>query len=157
MSASAAPGKTRLANVYRLAVDGGAGGPGRWTVYLVDLPGYGYARGGPGAARELAAVAEGYLARRPGRGDSGTPTLLLVDARHPGLEADVDALAWLRSLGVEPHVVATKVDKLTRAERARNLRTIEETVGTAALPVSAVSGEGLDALWRLIARLAARK
>ena len=153
---SAAPGKTRLANVYRFAVDGGAGGPGRWTVYLVDLPGYGYARGGPGAARELAAVAEGYLARGPGRGERGTPTLLLVDARHPGLQADVDALAWLRSLGVEPHVVATKVDKLTRAERARNLKTAQAALGTAVMDVSAATGEGLDELWRLIAQLARR-
>jgi GTPase SAR1 family protein len=41
---SAAPGKTRLANVFRVVVDGGPGGPGRWPVYFVDLPGYGYAR-----------------------------------------------------------------------------------------------------------------
>jgi len=53
---SAAPGKTRLANVYRVSLEGG-GGPGRWELYLVDLPGYGYARGGAESAQELAAVA----------------------------------------------------------------------------------------------------
>ena len=48
---SAAPGKTRLVNFYRITMEGGPGGPGRWPVYLVDLPGYGYARGGEDAAR----------------------------------------------------------------------------------------------------------
>ena len=67
-----------------------------------------------------------------------------------------DALAWLRSLGVEPHVVATKVDKLTRAERARNLKTAQAALGTAVMAVSAATGEGLDELWRLIAQLARR-
>ena len=158
---SAAPGKTRLANIYRLTVEGGPGGPGRWSVYLVDLPGYGYARGGPGAARELAAVAEGYFgrpeqARGASAGKSQQPpaALLLVDARHPGLDADVDALGWLRSLGIAPHVVATKVDKLTRAERVKNLRIAGDILGSAVLPVSAQTGEGLDELWRLIAQLA---
>ncbi len=47
---SAAPGKTRLANIYRLVVEGGVGGPGQWGAYLVDLPGYGYARGGGDSA-----------------------------------------------------------------------------------------------------------
>ena len=55
---SAAPGKTRLVNFYRASIEGGPGGPGRWSLYLVDLPGYGYARGGADSAAELAAVAE---------------------------------------------------------------------------------------------------
>ena len=144
---SAAPGKTRLANVYRVSLEGGAG-PGRWDVYLVDLPGYGYARGGADSANELRAVSEAYFRRRAGA------TLLLVDSRHPGLDADLRAARWLQALGVEHHVVATKIDKLSRTERARNLKTIEGTYGTAALPVSATSGEGLDDLWKLIATLA---
>ena len=59
---SAAPGKTRLLNFYRITMEGGPGGPGRWPVYLVDLPGYGYARGGDESAEELAAIAEDYYA-----------------------------------------------------------------------------------------------
>jgi hypothetical protein len=60
---SAAPGKTRLANVYRITLEGGGNtGPGRWGVYLVDLPGYGYARGGADSAAELAVVADAYFA-----------------------------------------------------------------------------------------------
>ena len=146
---SAAPGKTRLANVYRITAEGGAGGPGRWAFYLVDLPGYGYARGGADSAEELRLVAEGYFA-----GSDRRAAMVLVDARHPGLESDIAAVRWLDGLGVARNVVATKIDKLTRAERARNLKTLENVFGTAAVPVSAASGEGLDALWRMIATIA---
>jgi GTP-binding protein len=145
---SAAPGKTRLANVFRVVVDGGPGGPGRWPVYFVDLPGYGYARGGDSAATELAQVAAGYF------GAAAASTLLLVDSRHPGLDADVQAHHWFSSVGAAPHLVATKVDKLSRAERSRNLRELERVFGKPALPVSATGGEGMDELWKLIARLA---
>ncbi len=57
---SAAPGKTRLVNIYRVELDG-ARGPGRSGLYLVDLPGYGYARGGGDSAEDLRAVARGVL------------------------------------------------------------------------------------------------
>jgi len=147
---SAAPGKTRLANLYRLEVEGGAGGPGRWAVSFADLPGYGYARGGRESVAELRTIAESYLEGHEGalRG-----VLHLVDARHPGLEADRDAADWLQSLGLERATVATKIDKLSRHERNKNLRELERQLGTAALPISAASGEGLEDLWTLIARL----
>jgi GTP-binding protein len=145
---SAAPGKTRLVNFYRVKLEGGHGGPGKWVLYLVDLPGYGYARGGAAAAAELAEVSESYF-----RADARHQlALLLVDARHPGLQPDRDAAAWLKKQDVTYQIVATKIDKLSRSERAKNLKTLE-TFGTAALPVSAASGEGLDELWRTIARL----
>ena len=172
---SAAPGKTRLANIFRIDLEG-VSGPGRTSLYLVDLPGYGYARGGPAAADELKATAEAYFTDRRSRlathsspsvvrkgGRSRTPNresrtvtrgvrgaLLLVDSRHPALASDIAAARWLESLHVTTHIVATKIDKLTRSERARNLAIIGETFGTTALPVSAASGEGLDELWRMI-------
>jgi GTP-binding protein len=169
---SAAPGKTRLANIYRVTVEGG--GPGRWGLYLVDLPGYGYARGGASAAEELRAVAEGYFlagtrdsglrARKSGTSDERSEprapspeprhALLLVDARHPGLQADIQAASWLDAMHVDFHAVATKIDKLSRSERARNLKALELTLGRPPLPVSAASGEGLDVLWKTIASLA---
>jgi GTP-binding protein len=171
---SAAPGKTRLANIYRITVEGGPrrgsgqGGAGRWSLYLVDLPGYGYARGGAAGAEELKAVAESYFAGRvpvPGEQKGPVPSLpqgsgtgplalLLVDSRHPGLESDVQAYQWLATLGAEPLIVATKIDKLSRAERTRNLRELESMFGKPALPVSAERGEGLDELWKTIAKLA---
>ena len=146
---SAAPGKTRLVNIYRVTVEGGPGGPGHWGLYLVDLPGYGYARGGSDAANELAAIAAAYFA------SSGTrATLLLVDSRHPGLDSDRQAHAWLSAVAGPPQIVATKIDKLSRAERARNMKEMERVFGNAPLPVSAAGGEGLDELWKLIARIA---
>jgi GTP-binding protein len=148
---SAAPGKTRFANIYRVTLDGGAGGPGRWRAYFVDLPGYGYARGGGDAAAELAAVAAAYFESGSGRKRA---TLQLIDSRHPALESDTQAARWFDSLGVVRHVVATKIDKLNRSERIRNLKELERIFGRAALPISAASGEGLDELWRLIARAA---
>ena len=169
---SAAPGKTRLANIYRITVEGGPGGSGRWSVYFVDLPGYGYARGGSDAAAELAAVAAAYYQSGSGvRGRSASPdhgsritdpgggrasraTLHLIDARHPALQSDIEAARWFDSVGVDRHVVATKIDKLNRSERNRNLKELERIFERPALPLSATSGEGLDELWRLIARAA---
>jgi GTP-binding protein len=149
---SAAPGKTRLLNFYRITMEGGPGGPGRWPVYLVDLPGYGYARGGGDAADELAGIAQEYYQDVSSRERSST--MLLVDSRHPGLAPDAAAAGWLNRMGVTYHVIATKIDKLSRNERAKNLKTLENTLGMPALPVSAASGEGMDELWRTIARLA---
>ena len=149
---SAAPGKTRLANIYRLTVEGG--GPGRWGLYLVDLPGYGYARGGADAAEELRAVAEAYFGANRETQNAHRAALLLVDARHTGLESDLQAARWLGSMDVDFRVVATKVDKLSRSERARNVKALELTLGIPPLPVSAADGEGMDALWKTIVSLA---
>jgi GTP-binding protein len=176
---SAAPGKTRLANIFRITAEGGSGGPGRWSAYFVDLPGYGYARGGDDAAVELAGVAEGYFAsggpgldarrsipetvpsgRRAPTAERRPPTadrrlvFLLIDSRHPGLKSDTQAHRWLSGMAAPPYILATKIDKLSRAERTRNLRELERVFGTFAMPVSVTSGEGLDELWRTIAGLA---
>lgn len=139
---SAAPGKTRLANIYR--VQRGS----MPAFYLVDLPGYGYARGGDASAQEFQALTAAYF-DRPGR----RAVLLLVDARHPGLESDLAAWAWLRSQPCALGVVGTKVDKLTRAERARHSRTLGTLFDLPVALVSARTGEGLDELWKMIANL----
>jgi GTP-binding protein len=163
---SAAPGKTRLANLYRVDVEGGPGGPGLWSVYLADLPGYGYARGAHRPARAglaaskaggesvaaLKAIADEYFGSAP-----IAVVFHLVDSRHPELDADLEAAHWMAALGVERTTVATKVDKLSRSERAKNLKALERQLGTAALPISAASGEGLDDLWTLIARLSRQR
>lgn len=156
---SAAAGKTRQANIYRVGAEGGPGGPGAWEVYLVDLPGYGYARGGEASAQELAAVVDAYFASGdrtdgPDGGHARRAILQLVDARHPRLRSDVDAHAWLTSAHAAPQMVATKVDKLSRSERVRHLREMQDAFGSAPLAVSALKGEGLDQLWRLIAGVA---
>jgi len=138
---SAAPGKTRLANFYRVQ------GSGRPPFFLVDLPGYGYARGGDAARATFDQLAAEYFSA--GRG----ATLLLVDSRHPELEPDRRAFTWLIDHGVTCHVVATKVDKLTQAERRRHLAELERRYSGPVTAVSAHTGEGLEALWTQIARL----
>jgi len=143
---SAAPGKTRLANFYRVR----RGGP---ALYLVDLPGYGYARGGDAAEREFNRLTDAYF----GRADIDLGVLLLVDARHPGLESDLDAWAWLETQPCGRAVVGTKADKLTRAERARHTREFESMFAVPVPLVSARTGEGLDELWKLIAKLPNRR
>jgi GTP-binding protein len=133
---SAAPGKTRLANVYRV-VRGGAP-----PFYLVALPGYGYARGDA----DFEDLARLVFARGPA-------ALLLVDARHPGLESDRRAWHWITGAAAACAVVATKIDKLSRVERQRAIETNEAVFEHPVLPVSAETGEGLDQLWKLIERL----
>jgi len=156
---SAAPGKTRLANFYR--VQRGSSPP----LYLVDLPGYGYARGGDASAQEFNRLVDSYFARSKGGGTedgrrggpSGPPkeiaVILLVDSRHPGLESDLETWSWLETQPCPRGVVGTKVDKLTRAERTRHTREMESLFQMPVPLVSAMDGEGLDALWKLIVKL----
>ena len=79
--------------------------------------------------------------------------ILLVDARHPGLDNDLAAHDWLAALGWPAAVVATKYDKLTRAERTRGQRALETAFNGPVLPVSAASGEGMKDLWKTMDRL----
>jgi GTP-binding protein len=138
---SGAPGKTRLGNLYRV-VRGHAS-----PFYLVDLPGYGFAkRKGPGAPGDFDDIARAAFARSPA-------ALLLVDARHPGLASDARAWVWLSQAASATAVVATKIDKLSRAERQRAMKTYEAVFEHPVLPFSADTGEGLDDLWKLIDRL----
>jgi GTP-binding protein len=139
---SAAPGKTRLANIYRIS-------RGSRDLYLVDLPGYGYARGGATAAVEFENLTAAYF-RREGH----VSAILLVDARHPGLPQDMQAWRWLESTVERCAVVVTKIDKLSRAERLRAMAQYEAVFEHAVTAVSAVTGEGLDELWTLIDQLA---
>src|SRR4029434_8060948 len=85
---SAAPGKTRLANFYRVVVEP------RPPFYLVDLPGFGYARGRDQARDEFAPLAAGYFGARV-RDPQFRGVFVLVDSRHPGLASDRSAWNWL--------------------------------------------------------------
>jgi GTP-binding protein EngB required for normal cell division len=69
----------------------------------------------------------------------------------------LDAAEWLTTLNVQTATVATKVDKLSRSERTRNLKALARQLETAVTPTAAVNGEGLDDLWTLIARLSRHK
>jgi GTP-binding protein len=147
---SGEPGKTRLANIY-LVVRGSAA-----PIYVIDLPGYGFARRVKSARAAQSApieaepafeaIAQAVFAQEPA-------ALLLVDARHPGLENDREAWTWLRRAVGRTAVVATKIDKLARGERIRAMGQLESVFEDSVLPVSAATGEGLDELWKLIDKL----
>ncbi len=139
---SAEPGKTRLANIFR--VQRGSSAP----FNLVDLPGYGYARRSKvKESTTFEALTEAVFSR------DNISGILLVDTRHPGLDNDRAAWQWLQ--GAAPAaLVGTKIDKLPRGQRIRALKQLESVFEVTVMPVSAVTGEGLDELWKLIDRLA---
>ena len=153
---AAAPGTTRLLNVYRILL-----ARHRGELLLIDLPGYGYARGGSAANGGFDRLTLRYFntdpnetSDRAGRtGPAGA--VLLVDARHPGLESDRDALDWLRELDLPVVVAATKADRLKASARRAALRAHEMALGRPALPISAKLGDGLPAFWTALLELAA--
>jgi len=148
---SAAPGKTRLANIYR--VQRGSSAP----MYLIDLPGYGYARGDRSdiEATTRALFGRDSRERQEGLDGKALSALLLVDSRHPGLESDMAAWHWMHQVvGDGVALVATKIDKLARGQRIRAMRELESVFDAPVVACSAVTGEGLDDLWKLMDRLA---
>ena len=162
--AGGAPGTTRLLNVYRIVL-----ARRRGELLLIDLPGYGYARGGAAGTRVFDRLTERYFRRRPApagdrserpgdRGPAGGTepkgAVLLVDARHPGLENDRNALGWLSGLDLPLVVAATKIDRLARSARPGRLRAHEKALARPVLPVSAKRGDGLPELWAALLALA---
>ena len=171
--AGGAPGTTRLLNVYRIVLARRRGG-----LLLIDLPGYGYARGGAESTRVFDRLVERYFGRpaptgggcpgpppgagpsEPRRGADPAATraprgaVLLVDARHPGLENDRNALGWLTALDMPLVVAATKIDRLSRSARHGALRSHEKALGRPVLPLSAKRGDGLSEFWTALLSLA---
>lgn len=116
-------------------------------MYLVDLPGYGYARGGATASEAFERLAGEYFTR--GRRIAGV--LQLIDARHPDLPQDAAAHDWLVTVGLPLAVVATKADKLGRAERIQMVRRFETTYPGPVLFVSAFKHEGMAQVLKVVA------
>lgn len=142
---SNSPGKTRTLNFYRV----------NDALYLVDLPGYGFARRSPDERRRWGALVNGYVGERPPlRG-----MLHIVDARHDPSDEDLEMVRWLAE-GHRPYlVVASKADKLStnklNVQLARIRRAISEAAerslaDTRILAFSAVTGRGRDDVWRWI-------
>ena len=132
---SAKPGKTQALNFYEVNGD----------FYLVDLPGYGYAKV-PEAMRDAWGVLiEWYL------GESGAVrgVVHLVDARHKPTAHDLRMVEYLASVGLPTLVVLTKIDKLKRSERKKSIKRALETLEideSQLLPFSSKTGEGRDDL-----------
>jgi GTP-binding protein len=141
---SARPGKTQAINFYRVNDD----------FFLVDLPGFGYAKV-PEAMRDAwAHLIEWYL------GESGgvRAVVHLVDARHRPTRHDLRMVDYLTDLGLPTLIVLTKIDKLKRSERARSIRRAVETLGVddaQLLPFSSKTGEGREELLEAIEEILA--
>ena len=144
---SAAPGKTRLANYY--SIDSGLRASSS-NLYLVDLPGYGYARGGPPSAEEFEQLTREYFDPESRSGRRLAGVLHLVDSRHPGLPQDAAAFEWLMRTRLPLAIVATKIDKLKRADQQKTIRLLEGQDGVRVLPESSLSNVGLDEIWRTL-------
>lgn len=141
---SSAPGKTITVNFYD--VDG--------KLFLVDLPGYGYAKRPQEDKARWSELTDGYFTNNPSR-DRIMLVLQLVDMRVGPTADDKMMLEWLTASGVPFAVAATKADKLqskkARAEAMEKILSCPAIPqGTSVIPFSSVNGEGKDELWRLI-------
>ncbi len=151
---SAAPGKTRLANYY--LIEGIIANRDVRPFYLVDLPGYGYARGGAASAEEFEALTEHYFDREANPGRSLAGILHLIDSRHPGLRQDAAAYEWLLRRDLPIAVVATKMDKLAQREQTQTVKALAGNYGARVLPVSAMKETGLPEVWQTLREWTAR-
>ncbi len=137
---SAQPGKTQTINYYLI----------NGEMYLVDLPGYGYAKVSKDLKATWAPMIYSYLERRESLG----LILQLVDLRHAPSKLDKEMNSWLQDSGRAFAVVATKADKLSRSARAKNAKVIRDDLDLRkSVPLfvtSADSGEGLEPLWEHI-------
>jgi GTP-binding protein len=138
---SSTPGRTRQLNFYAVEI-------GRDPVILVDLPGYGYARGSEDERRAWRPLVEGYLEGRR----TLAAVVLIVDVRR-GLEAEeAQLLEYLGAHRLPAVVAVTKIDKIGRGQRPAALRPIGAAAAALAavgvVGVSAKTGEGREALWR---------
>ncbi len=109
---SKTPGRTQLINFFELGPD----------LYLVDLPGYGYAKVPP----EIKAQWEGLLSRYLQERESLVGMVLIMDARHPLTPLDLRMLDWFTPTAKPVHILLSKADKLSNSERALTLRRVKK-------------------------------
>lgn len=136
---SSTPGKTRQLNYYLV----------NRRFYLVDLPGYGFVRGGKTLRSELGRLTDSYLNNR----EELKAVIQLIDIRRGPGELDLMMAHWLNSHRIPCLVAFAKVDKLSRSQRNRQLQQVADgghLAGTSFVSFSAVSGEGRDDIWSWI-------
>lgn len=142
---SKTPGATRLLNIYEF----GEEDSGRW---LVDLPGYGFAKVPKHEQRRFAEMIEAYLTHS----ESLDRVLLLIDGAVGPTDLDLQTIDWLRHLGMDIHIIATKADKV-KASKSKKRRTelstgLQVSKGQVTW-VSSTTGVGVPEVRGLIARL----
>lgn len=146
------PGRTRALQFFDVSYRPTAAARPR-PLRLCDLPGYGFAKVSKAERDAWAAMIEDYLRDR----DVLRAVVLIVDARHPPAESDLEAAEFLVGAGRRVIVAATKMDKLARTRQGAALQAAEQALGLSrgeAVPFSAVEGTGSDKLWSRIAAIA---
>ncbi len=137
---SAQPGKTQTINFYNI----------NGEVYLVDLPGYGYAKVSQAEKEKWGKLIERYL--------HGSKKLravfLLVDIRHAPSQNDCQMYEWMLHNGYAPIIIATKLDKIKRSQVQKQVKLIKDTLGVKpgamVIPFSAQTRQGREEIWEVI-------
>ena len=140
---SASPGKTQTINFYNV----------NHEMYLVDLPGYGYAKVSQSVKEQWGKMIERYLHQSK----QLKAVFLLIDIRHKPSENDRNMYEWILHNGYEPIIIATKLDKLKRSQVPKQLKILREGLdlipGTKIIPFSAQTKQGRDEIWDLAEQL----
>lgn len=134
---SGQPGKTQTINFYNV----------NDAMYLVDLPGYGYAKVAQKEREQWGKMIERYLhASKQLRA-----VFLLIDIRHEPSANDKMMYDWILHNGFEPIIIATKLDKLKRSQVPKHVKQVKEGLevvkGTKVLPFSALTKQGREEIW----------
>lgn len=134
---SAQPGKTQTINFYNI----------NDAMYLVDLPGYGYAKVSEAEKAKWGKMIENYLHVS----EQLRAVFLLIDIRHDPSANDKLMYDWIVQQGYDPVIVATKLDKIKRSQKDKQLKAIRTGLqvkpGTKIFPFSATSKQGRDEIW----------
>ena len=137
---SSQPGKTQTINFYEI----------NQMFYLVDLPGYGYAKASEEIRAQWGQMVERYLHQSK----QLRAVFLLVDIRHAPSANDKQMYQWILSQGYEPLIIATKMDNIKRSQEAKQLKLLKEELkllpGTKLLPFSAQTKQGREEIWEVI-------
>ena len=140
---SSQPGKTQTINFYNV----------NNAMYLVDLPGYGYANANVEIKAKWGQMIENYLHTSK----KLKAVFLLIDIRHEPSENDQMMYEWMEHQGFAPIIIATKADKLKRGQVIRHVQMIREVLGvqeeTIVIPFSAETKQGREEIWELIESL----
>lgn len=137
---SAQPGKTQTINFYNV----------NNAMYLVDLPGYGYAKASKREQEKWGKMIENYLHTSK----KLQAVFLLIDIRHNPSENDKMMYDWIVYQGFDPIIIATKSDKIKRSQLQKQIKAIREGLntkqGTMILPFSSQTKQGREELWEVI-------
>jgi GTP-binding protein len=134
---SSAPGKTITVNFFEL--DG--------KCYLVDLPGYGYAKRSEAEKRVWSQLTDAYFQAH----ENISLVLQLVDLKTGPSRDDEAMIAFLQEVGIPFVIIATKWDKLNKTNQQKNLKALEDAYfPTPVFPLSSLSGYGAERIWQLI-------